>query len=110
MAKIIEFPRKTTAQRRLEAVLSRSGDIPEQLRKELVLYAEVRMQKFNALRSGFTLVLPDTFSETDTAFISVAAQDSVDSLFDKSREIFKEMLREILLLRLALFKSQQRLP
>ena len=85
------------------------GKVPEQLADELWCYSQGISQKFNNLRTIFNLSLPDTLSKTDTAVIAATAENSVDVFIDEGREIFKEMLRKIILLRLALYKSKRSL-
>ena len=110
LAKIIKFPQKSPERKKFDHMLNRSfgsGDISEELLDELWRYTQGIAYKFKSLRSGFNLPLPDTLSEIDTAVISAAAQRRVDVFIDKGHKIFREMLREIILLRLALYKSKR---
>lgn len=109
LAKIIEFPQKSPDRKNFEKVLNRlfsSGEVPEELLDELWHYTLGIVDKFESLRSSLILPLPDILSEKDSAVISAAARNSVDLFIDKGYVIFKEMLREIILLRLALHKAK----
>jgi hypothetical protein len=112
LAKIIEFPQKSSERKKFEDALKRSfglGKIPEELFDELWHYTLGIAAKFKSLRCSVNASLPDTVSEKDGTLVSAASRKSVDVFIDKGHRIFKEMLREIIALRLSLYKSKRNL-